>query len=319
MSTLLDYVMRVSKTIPIPAPSLLYLQQCLVIVKQKTGETPKTVVKITSDSDLAAITDSTAPLALKDGGMSYFYALPMDDLALNSATITNINEFKYWTILIDPAFTDEEVGSLVLPDDFTGVVSGTSKDDSFVEEQNKKNNYAWFYGIEETNGRNMFKAFGSLLSKPKNKWTNQQYLAMDHSDEINTNETADAMFDLRANFVLSDEEFGNRLALFCVGGNGKARAIIAPYVYEEITRVLQGAALTYINLNEPDYNVAEAALLQKYLQGKLNKYIEDGTIEEGTVTVGVGNEQFIMTGGIVVAEVSALWRLKVNFQEGEIE
>ena len=319
MSVLLNYVMKVSKTIPIAAPNLQYLQNALIVVKQKTAETPKTVVRIVNADDLAAITDSTAPLDFLKGGKSYFYALPIDDLTLNSATITNINEFKYFTILIDPSgFDDEAVESLVLPDDFTGVVGGASNDDAFVGEQNKKKNYSWFWEKTETAGKNMYKAFGSLLNKPKNRWSNQQYLAMDYDDGITDLGTAESMFDMRLNFVLTDEEYASRLALFCVGANGQVRAIVAPYLYEDITVTLQGAALTWINLNEPAYTVTQASLLQGYLQKKLNTYIENGDIDGGTVQVEVGNEQFIMTGQIIVPEVSALWRLKVNFQEGEI-
>lgn len=319
MSVLLNYVMKVSKTIPIPAPSLQYLQDVLIIVKQKTAEIPKTVVRIVTAEDLAAITDSTAPMDILKGGKSYFYALPMDDLTLNSASITNIDQYRTFTILIDSVgFSDDVVKTLVLPNDFNGVVGGASNDDAFVEEQNKKDNHAWFWQATETAGKNMYKAFGSLLNKPKNRWSNQQYLSMDYNDGILELGTAESMFDMRANFVLTDEEYNSRLALFCVGNQGKARAIIAPYLYEEITVVLQGAALTWINLNEPDYTITQASLLQGYLQKKLNKYIEDGSLESGTVNVEVGNEQFIMTGQIVVSEVSALWRLKVNFQEGEI-
>lgn len=319
MSVLLNYVMRVSKTIPIPSPSLQYLQNAMIVVKQKSAEIPKTVVRITSAEDLAAITDSTAPMDFIKGGRTYFYALPVDTLDLNSETITNIDEFKYFTILIDPSgFDDEAVGSLVLPDNFTGVIGGASNDDAFVEAQNKKDNYAWFWEATNTAGRNMYKAFGSLLNKPKNRWSNQQYISMDYDDGITTLGTAEAMFDMRANFVLTDEEYNTRLALFCVGNQGKARAIVAPYLYEEITKVLQGAALTWINLNEPDYTITQAALLEGYLQKKLNAYIEDGSIESGDINVELGNEQFIMTGDIVVSKVSAPWRLKVNFQEGEI-
>lgn len=319
MSVLLNYVMKVSKTIPIAAPNLQYLQNALIVVKQKSAEIPKTVVRIVNAEDLAAITDSTAPMDFLKGGKSYFYALPMDDLTLNSATITNIDEFKYFTILIDPTgFNDDAVESIVLPDGFTGVVGGASNDDSFVEAQNKKTNYSWFWEKTETAGRNMYKAYGSLLNKPKNRWSNQQYLAMDYDDGITELGTAEAMFYTRINFVLTDEEYSSRLALFCVGNSGQARAIVAPYLYEDITVTLQGAALTWINLNEPAYNVTQASLLQGYLKKKLNTYIENGDIDGGTVRVKVGNEQFIMTGQIAVPEVSALWRLKVNFQEGGI-
>lgn len=313
---LLDYAMRVTKTIPLASPSLQYLQNVLVVVKPK-GEAASEIVRIGSKTDLEAITEATAPLSLLSGGKSYFYALPVSDLDLTSATITNPNKYEFFTILIDPAFTDEEVGGLKLPTDFKGVVGGASTDDAFTGNQNKKANYAWFFEADTTDGNNMYKAFGSLLTKPKNRWSNQQYLKLDYDDGTTLLSTADALFDLRANFALTGSQYGTRLALFCVGSeSGEVNAIVAPYLYEEVTVRLQGAALTWIQTNEPDYTIANAALLEQHLQKLLDEYVENGSIPSATISVSVGNEQFIMNGSIAIGKPSALWRIKANMIEG---
>lgn len=314
---LLEYVMKVNRFTPIPSPSTQRLHNVLAVVKQKTNETPKTVIKVTNASDLAAITDTTAPMSLIEGGLTSFFALPMDALKLDSAAITNMSEFDYFTILIDPAFGDEALESLTLPTGFDGVVGISSSDNSVIEEFVKKENHCASYQVEETAGNNMFKAFGSLLAYKKNKWTNQQYIAMDYSDNVNSLDAADALFEIRASFVLSSPEYGNRLAFFVCGGNAGAVAIAAPYIYQELITKLQGSALTWLNLNEPDYTTAEAALLENQLQKVIDKYIESGQISTGSIAVTADQDNFVMSAAANVPQPKATWRIVSTMSEGE--
>lgn len=314
---LLEYVMKVNRFTPIPSPSTQRLHNVLAVVKQKTAETPKTIIKVTNASELAAITDTTAPMSLIEGGLTSFFALPMDALTLDSAAITNMSEFDYFTILIDPAFGDEALAGLTLPTGFDGVVGISSSDDSLIEEFVKKENHCAFYQAEETAGNNMFKAFGSLLAYKKNKWTNQQYIAMDYNDGVSSLDTADALFETRASFVLSSPEYGNRLAFFVCGGNAGAVAIAAPYIYQELITKLQGSALTWLNLNEPDYTTAEAALLENQLQKVIDKYIESGQISAGSIAVTADQDNFVMSAAANVPQPKATWRIVSTMSEGE--
>lgn len=314
---LLEYVMKVNRFTPIPSPSTQRLHNVLAVVKQKTAETPKTIIKVTNASELAAITDTTAPMSLIEGGLTSFFALPMDALTLDSATITNMSEFDYFTILIDPAFGDEALAGLTLPTRFDGVVGISSSDDSVIEEFVKKENHCAVYQAEETAGNNMFKAFGSLLAYKKNKWTNQQYIAMDYSDNVNSLDAADALFEIRASFVLTSPEYGNRLAFFVCGGNSGAVAIAAPYIYQELITKLQGSALNWLNLNEPDYTTAEAALLENQLQKVIDKYIESGQISAGSIAVTADQDNFVMSAAANVPQPKATWRIVSTMSEGE--
>lgn len=314
---LLNYVMRVTKVAPIPEPSTEYLHNVLVVVPQKSAEIPKTVVKINTESDLAAITDVTAPMMLKTGGLTSFYALPLADLNLSAADITGLEDLEVFTILIDPKFEDAALENLKLPKGYRGVVGGASNDDALVEAQNKIENHSFFYQKAAGQGENMYQAFGSLLNSANTIWSSQQYISMETSDDITSYETADTLFTLRANFVLTSKEFGNRLAFFCVGGqNNKAVAIHAPYVSEEIVVKLQGAALTWLNLNKPDYTTAEATLLQDYLQGIADEYTETGQIGEISVTVSVGSSDFVMNADITAPLPKATWRLNAVLTQG---
>lgn len=315
---LLNYVMRVTQVAPIPAPSTEYLHNVLVVVPQKTAETPKTVVKITTQSDLSAITDVTAPMMLKTGGLTSFYALPMADLNLSAADITGLEDLEVFTILIDPNFEDAALENLKLPKGYRGVVGGASNDDNFVEERNKIENNSFFYQAANAEGNNMYQAFGALLNTANTLWSSQQFISMPQSDNVNTYESADALFNLRANFVLTSKEFGNRLAFFCVGGkNNKAIAIHAPYATEELILKLQGGALSWINLNKPDYTTAEAVLLQDHLQGIADEYTATGQIGEVSITVSVGSEDFIMESEINAPLPKATWRLNSILTQGE--
>lgn len=314
---LLNYVMRVTKVAQIPEPSTEYLHNVLVVVPQKSAEIPKTVVKINMESDLAAITDVTAPMMLKTGGLTSFYALPLADLNLSAADITGLEDLEVFTILIDPNFKDAALENLKLPKGYRGVVGGASNDDTLVETQNKIENHSFFYQKAVGQGENMYQAFGSLLNSANTIWSSQQYISMENSDDITSYETADALFTSRANFVLTSKEFGNRLAFFCVGGkNNKAVAIHAPYVSEEIVVKLQGAALTWLNLNKPDYTTAEATLLQDYLQGIADEYTETGQIGEISVTVSVGSSDFVMNADITAPLTKATWRLNAVLTQG---
>ena len=156
----------------------------------------------------------------------------------------------------------------------------------------------------------MYFAFGKLLSSAT--WRNQQYIEMPESDGVINIGQADLFFDDALSFVLTSDEYGNRLGLFA----SNRRAIIAPYIFEEITIKLQSAALRYISLNQPAYTISEASLLEDTLQDVINAYVDAGTIDSGTIRVEPSDQQFVMNGFIQVAEPKALWRIKAEMKQG---
>ena len=149
-------------------------------------------------------------------------------------------------------------------------------------------------------------AFGKLLSNASN-WLNQQYITMPFDDGIDTLGDANSLFDDKVCFVLSDDEFGKRLALFAVGG----KAIVCPYILKNLRIDLQSAALSWISGNQPQYTKKEAALLETRLQQDVinEDYIDRNLIEAGTVEITLVNDNFVATGDINVAEPKALWRV----------
>lgn len=194
--------------------------------------------------------------------------------------------------------------------DFTGVIGVSSDDDAFLSAQAAISNRCAFH-VDASNGaKNMFYAFGKLLSNALD-WKNQQFVAMPLADDVDTLGSANSLFDDRVSFVISDSEFSNRLAFFACGG----KAIVAPYIERNLQIDLQSAALSYISGNQPGYTKTEAALIEDELQKVVASYIDRAWIEAGTVEVELVEDNFVASGEINIAEPKALWRIFANMRQ----
>jgi hypothetical protein len=190
--------------------------------------------------------------------------------------------------------------------DFDGVV-GYSTDDADVAADfgATENRSGWF--TSAANGaKNMFYAFGKLLSNQLN-WQNQQYITMPYDDGIDNLGEATSLYDDRVCFVLNDDEFGKRLGLFVAGG----KAIAAPYIGENLRVDLQSTTLSWIAANQPTYTKTNAALLEQRLQEDVInvRYINTGWIEAGRIEVELRDTNFVAAAEIDIAEPKALWRM----------
>jgi len=189
---------------------------------------------------------------------------------------------------------------------FDGVVGFSSEDPEFCQAFGSVENQVGFLRDDANGAKNMFFAFGTLLSNQAN-WTNQQYIAMPFNDGIATLGTANSLFDDKISFVMNDSEFGNRLGLFVAGG----KAIIAPYIKKNLRLDLQSRSLTWIASNQPQYTLTEAALLESRLQEDVieQRYIQTKWIREGKVTIQLLQDNFVASGFIDISEPTALWRI----------
>lgn len=195
---------------------------------------------------------------------------------------------------------------------FKGVIGISSTDSEVLDDEAATENHVAFNEGTGGNGaKNMFYAFGKLLSNAS-QWRNQQYITMPFNDGIDQLGEANAAFDEKHSFVLNDDEFGNRLALFAVGG----KAIVAPYIIKNLMVDLQSRALQWISGNQPAYTVKNASLLEARLQEDvINLYIARQWIELGTIQITVENDNFVATGAINVSEPKALWRVFSEMQQ----
>jgi hypothetical protein len=197
-----------------------------------------------------------------------------------------------------------------VPDDamdlgtYSGVVGVYSNDKALLAAQAVIEKRVAFYGTVATKARNMFFAFGKILSN-QTTWTNQQYIQMPFADDVDTLGEANSLFDDKVSFVLSDSEFGNRLSLFAAGGG----AVAAPYIKRNFEIDMQSKAIQYVSANQPQYTIKQATLLEDELTKVIDNYIERELITEGSVSVTLEQANFVATGRIRISEPTALWRV----------
>lgn len=195
-------------------------------------------------------------------------------------------------------------GGGLFPGEFEGVIGVSSADDEFLADQAALTNRAAFHTTTTNKAKNMMYAFGKMLSNALN-WRNQQYIPMPVADDIETLGDANAMFDDKINFVISDDEFGQRLGLFAAGG----KAIVAPYIKRNYQIDLQSTALSFVSGNQPPYTLKQAGLLEDELKTVTDLYIEREWIEEGVVDIKLEQDNFVASGYINITEPKALWRI----------
>lgn len=188
---------------------------------------------------------------------------------------------------------------------FKGVIGVSSTDDDFLADQAVIANRCAFHTTSSNKGKNMFYAFGKLLSNSLN-WKNQQYIQMPLADDVDELGEAENLFDLRISFVMSDDEYGDRLGFFVCGG----KAITAPYIKRNLEIDVQSALLSYVSANQPAYTNTEAALIEDEAQKVLDSYIDvKRWIDSGSVEILLEQDNFVASGYFTVSEPKALWRI----------
>lgn len=299
---LLDYAFPITVVAPTAAASTAFLKQVCVVAKPKAGQTAGTFTACTAMSGVAALTDNTNAQQLFDAGMSKVYVLLADDLDVGAFLDANLNSF--YTVVISDDFDDSEIPALTLGA-FKGVTAVSTQSMVTAAAQAAIENRCCFFTSVANKAKNMFYAFGKLLSNQLD-WANQQYISMPNNDDIATLGDANSLFDSKVSFVLHDDEFSNRLALFACGG----KAITAPYIIKDLCINLQSRAVQWISGNQPKYTLKEAALLETRLQEDVvNSFIGKAWIDAGTVEILLQQSNFVATGNVDVSEPNALWRV----------
>ena len=268
-----------------------------------TAESLKTQINAHEDlSDLVIATRSGAVVtitSLTTGSSSNSIALVYDDADTGAATVG-----------LSVSGATLTGGDGLFLGEFEGVTGVWSDNTTFLETQAAIANRCAFYATSTNKAKNMCFAFGKLLSNSLS-WRNQQYIEMPLADDVATVGAAEALFDENISFVISDDEFSNRLALFAAGG----KAIVSPYIKRNLEIDMQSSALTFISGNQPAYTKKNAALLQDELQKVVDDYIDDESIEAGTVEVALEEDNFVASGDINISEPKALWRIFAEMRQ----
>ncbi len=187
---------------------------------------------------------------------------------------------------------------------FKGVVGMYSSDQEAAASYAAIENHCGFFSSSTTKAKNMCFAFGSMLSNALN-WVNQQYITMPYADDTDTLGESETNFDDKVSFVISDDEFGEKLALFACGH----KAIVGPYIKRNLEIDMQSEGLQFLSGSQPTYTKKNATLLENALQDVVNSYVLRGWIENGTVAVLLEQDNFVASAYINIAEPKALWRV----------
>jgi len=196
---------------------------------------------------------------------------------------------------------------------FTGVVGVSSANVSFLSDQAAIENRSAFFTSVSNGAKNMCYAFGKLLANPTD-WKNQQYVTMPYDDAVATLGQAETLFDDKISFVISDDEFGTKLALLACGG----KAIVSPYILRNLEIDLQSKGLQYVSANQPAFSLTQATLLEDELQKVIDGdglengnpgYVGKGWITSGSVAITLEQDNFVASGRINVPTPRALWRI----------
>ncbi len=309
---LLDYLFEITAIEPTAQASTAFLKQACVLVDPVVSTANSgTIYENTSKAAVAAMGLSAAATAeidqLFDAGLSKVYILPLTALTGLDEAIDG-HESDFYTVLVSSDFSDAEVTAMTAGT-FTGVIGASSTDDTFLGVQAVIENRSAWHTDSTNKAKNMFYAFGKLLSNSLN-WRNQQYITTPFADDVETKGDAEALFDDKISFVINDDEYSNRVAGFFAGG----KAIVAPYVKKNLQVDLQSKALQYITANQPGYTKVQAALLEDELQKVIDQYVDDQWIEAGEIEVDLEEENFVASSEINIAEPKALWRIFGNLQ-----
>jgi hypothetical protein len=301
---LLDYVFPISVIAPTPQASTAFLKQVCVIAKpnEANEENVGSITLCTNAAAVTALTANTNAAQLFNAGMNRVYVLLSDDLDVAEAL--DDNQGLFYTVLISDDFGDSDLATLDLGT-FKGVTGLSSTSTSVCATQAAIENRCAFFTNSTNKAKNLFYAFGSLLSNQLG-WNSQQYITMPFNDGVETLGDAENLFAGKISFVIFDDEFSSRLALFACGG----KAITAPYIIKNLCIDLQSRALQWIAGNQPKYTLKEAALLETRLQEDVvQSFIARNWIDAGIVEIKLEAQNFVASGYINVAEPKALWRV----------
>lgn len=303
MKILLDYFFPISSIEPTPAASTAFLKQVLAVVKPTGAAVEDTITLCTTTTAVDAFSNTNVEVdQLFAAGMNRVFVVAVDALA-GLGDILAGHESDFYTILITSDFSDSEMNAADFGA-FTGVIGMASTVDATNATRAAIANRVAFHSTTANKAKNMFYAFGKLLSNAL-AWRNQQYVTVPLADDVATLGAANTLFDDKVSFVISDDEFGERLALFAVGG----KAIVAPYIKKNLEIDLQSSALSYVSGNQPAYSMKQAALLEDELKKVVQGYVEREEIENGTVEVRLEEENFVASGYMNISEPKALWRI----------
>lgn len=268
----------------------------------------------TAGAEVVTVTDAKISVSMEDGASTANQLKTALDANPSAAALITTAVASGQGSTAQAAFAEAHLTSGadgILLGTFDGVTVIQTQDATFAALQAAIPNRAAFFTNVSNKAKNPFFAMGELLAN-QSEWLNEQYIPMPFSDGVITLGNANSLFNGKVSFVISDDQYSNRLGLLAAGG----KAIIAPYILRNLIIDLQSATLQWISGNQPQYTITEASLLETRLQEDvINSYIARGWLAGGTVQISLVQQNFVATGNIVVPEPKAMWRVFSNMKQ----
>lgn len=313
-----NFFMPFTISTPLPKADLSYLRNMALVVRGKQG-VDAGVYQIVDNNQVNNYTDNQdAFIPLNKLTKYYLIVVASNGNLANVKDILSISEYSkaFWTILISSDFTKQDIEVLDVGT-FDGIVGASFADEAQAREFGNIDKQSAFYEPLSTNfAFNMITAFTTMLGNTS-YWGNCQAAELYSDSQIKNLGLARQYFDDRVGFTLTSS-IGNLLGGFFAG----RKAIIEPYVIEELKNKLQESYVRYINLNQPTYTHKNAKLIENYLEVRVLKtYLENGSnphapLERYTINVDVDDTgNFVGKCAIVINEPKALWILETSLTE----
>lgn len=304
---LLDYAIPFSQVTALPPPSFGYLHKIGVIVPMDQAA-PADVTLVTEPIQLDPLTQYADQLkGFFDGGGTQMYLIRVNDVDEVQALVDG-RESEFFTLFGHPIMF-EDFAALAEPINWLGVKSTGTSESGNLQAATQPGLCLWWTGAPRS-AYNPLLAFGKLLSSAT--WRNQQYIpTTDTSGLVDSLGQAEERFDARASFWIHDDDNGNRLALFAVGG----LSITTPYIQREVEQEVQYRMTNAIAAGQPFNTLVQRKNLERVGQKVIAEFVDVGYLDPdmpNTITVTDSAEAFTVTGRLVTSPSVALWRARID-------
>lgn len=304
---LLNYAIPFSQVTSLPPPSFGFLRRIGVVVPFDEPGTPG-ITLITDAAELEPLTQYADQLkGFFDGGGTQLYLIQVND-ATEVAELVEGRESEFYTLFGHPVMF-EQFAALPDPIVWNGVKSTGTSESLNLSAATQPGLCLWWVGAPDS-AYNPLLAFGKLLSGAA--WRNQQYIpTTDQDGLVDELGQAESYYDQRASFWIYDEDNGNRLALFAVGG----QSITTPYISKELEMTIQYQMANALAVAQPFNTLVQRKNLERVGMKVISDYIAKGYLDPNmpqSLIITDSPEAFEVSGQLVTSPAVALWRARID-------
>lgn len=304
---LLDYAIPFSQVTALPPPSFGFLHRIGVVVPLDEPGTADSTL-ITDAADLVDMTIYADELkGFFDGGGTQMYLIRVNTVDEVAALVEG-RESEFFTVFGHPIMF-EQFAAMPTPIVWRGVRSIGTSESGNLTAASQPGLCLWWVGAPDS-AYNPLLAFGRLLSGAA--WRNQQYISTtDTAGLVDELGQAESYYDQRASFWIHDDDNGNRLALFAVGG----QSITTPYISKELEMTIQYQMANAITVAQPFNTLVQRKNLERVGMKVIADYMSRGYLDPDMpqrLVITDSAEAFEVNGQLITSPSVALWRARID-------